>query len=52
MEDKVFNSEDIVVYKGIISKYAIIKDFVDLNDRDNKVRKADKEEIVRYENAQ
>ncbi len=44
-----FNLEDVVVWQGAITKYGVIKELVDLNDPDVDIRKANTEEIIRYE---
>lgn len=40
-----FNGNDIVVWRGIISTYDIVKYFTDSNSRNVDIRRADKEEI-------
>ncbi len=45
-----FNLEDIIVWQGVITKYGVVQHLVDLNDEDVDIRKANKEEVARYEN--
>lgn len=49
MEKLFFDLEDIVVWQGVITKYGVIQHLVDLDDEDIDIRKADKEEVHRYE---
>ncbi len=49
MEKLFFDLEDIVVWEGVITKYGVIQHLVDLDAEDVDIRKADKEEIARYQ---
>ena len=49
MSKLFFNLEDVIVWEGVITKYGVIRELVDLNDPDVDIRKANAEEITRYE---
>lgn len=48
--EKIFGLEDVIVWEGVITKYNVIKDLVNLKDKDVDIRRANQEEIIRYHN--